>query len=321
MLTGTAACWLMLVGGQRPAQGHAPSKTPEARAVAFLAREVPRWSQENRCYSCHHNGDAARALYRAAGEGFEVPGQALADTTAWLSRPAQWDHRGGDAPVSDPRLARLVFTTAVAAAVEAGAVKDRSPLLRAAERLAQDQAEDGSWPLEGDDALGTPAAYAPSLATFLASDSLRAADPIRFRAAIDRAAGWLSRRELVSVTDAAAGLLAVAAADSATAVARRRRALDLLGRAQAVDGGWGPYLNSPPEPFDTAIALLALVKCPKTEEVRRMVMQGRKFLIAQQHNDGGWLETTRPAGGQSYAQRISTSGWATLALLASRDPR
>ncbi|MFO1532763.1 MAG: ArsA-related P-loop ATPase, partial [Thermoplasmatota archaeon] len=34
-----------------------------------LAREVPRWSAENHCYSCHHNGDAARALYAAARAG------------------------------------------------------------------------------------------------------------------------------------------------------------------------------------------------------------------------------------------------------------
>ena len=36
---------------------------PEGRALAFLCREVPRWSRENHCFSCHNNGDAARALY------------------------------------------------------------------------------------------------------------------------------------------------------------------------------------------------------------------------------------------------------------------
>ena len=38
-------------------------KSPEARAVAFLAAEVPRWFRENKCYSCHNNGDAARACW------------------------------------------------------------------------------------------------------------------------------------------------------------------------------------------------------------------------------------------------------------------
>ena len=48
-----------------------------------------------------------------------------------------------------------------------------------------------------------------------------------------------------------------------------------------------------------------------------MIARGRGFLIAGQQEDGSWPETTRPAGGSSYAQRISTAGWATLALLAT----
>jgi hypothetical protein len=41
------------------------------------------------------------------------------------------------------------------------------------------------------------------------------------------------------------------------------------------------------------------------------------YLIDQQQADGSWAETTRPSGGESYAQRISTTAWALLALLAS----
>ena len=86
-------------------------RTPEAKAVAFLTREVPRWSRENHCYSCHNNGDAARALYQAVRRVTASPAEALADTTRWLIRPAGWDHNGGDGPFSDKRLARVVFTT------------------------------------------------------------------------------------------------------------------------------------------------------------------------------------------------------------------
>jgi hypothetical protein len=64
------------------------------------------------------------------------------------------------------------------------------------------------------------------------------------------------------------------------------------------------------ESFDTAVVLLALRKLNKLATAR-----GRAFLIASQRPDGGWPETTRPPGGQSYAQHISTSAWATLALL------
>ena len=63
-------------------------QSPEQRAVDYLARETPRWSKENGCFSCHNNGDAARALYAASRRGYKVPADALADTTAWLRRPA-----------------------------------------------------------------------------------------------------------------------------------------------------------------------------------------------------------------------------------------
>ena len=38
-----------------------------------------------------------------------------------------------------------------------------------------------------------------------------------------------------------------------------------------------------------------------------------------QEADGSWPETTRPPGADSYAQRISTTGWALLALLSIPD--
>lgn len=53
-------------------------------------------------------------------------------------------------------------------------------------------------------------------------------------------------------------------------------------------------------------------------DVPEMIQRGRTFLITTQQSDGSWSATTRPSGGQSYAQQMSTTGWATLALLATR---
>jgi hypothetical protein len=47
------------------------------------------------------------------------------------------------------------------------------------------------------------------------------------------------------------------------------------------------------------------------------IAKGRAYLIREQLADGSWNETTRPAGQTSYAQRISTTGWALLALIAT----
>jgi hypothetical protein len=307
--------WASMAFGVALLTAAAAPVTPERRAIDYLAREVPRWARENHCYSCHNNGDAARALYEASRRSEAVPPEALADTTAWLSRPEGWDKNGGDGPFSDKRLARVQFTSALAAAVGAGVLKARGPLERAAKRLADDQAADGSWPIEdGGGMVGSPASYGRPLATLAARDALRAADAERYRAAVARAGAWLLARPLNSTLDAAIALLAADAEPG-----RRRAALERLRAGQSADGGWGPYPDTPPEPFDSALALLALARLDATSETRAMIQRGRAFLVAGQSPDGSWPETTRPAGAESYAQRLSTTGWATLALLATRD--
>jgi hypothetical protein len=82
-------------------------QSPEARAVAFLAAEVPRWAKENACYSCHNNGDAARALLTALKSGDLANRAPLADTLEFLSRPEHWDANGPEGPFKDKKLARI----------------------------------------------------------------------------------------------------------------------------------------------------------------------------------------------------------------------
>jgi squalene cyclase len=67
-------------------------------------------------------------------------------------------------------------------------------------------------------------------------------------------------------------------------------------------------MQSPPEVFDTAMALLALIEVRKEPGVDELIWRGGAFLVAQQQPDGSWTETTRPSGGESYAQRLSTTG-------------
>jgi hypothetical protein len=109
--------------------------SPTVRAIEYLVREVPRWSQENSCFSCHNNGDGARALYVAQQAGYGIPKSALADTTRWLLTPPNWDHNRANPASSDKKLARIQFAAALAQAYEAGIVRDRSALIAAAKSL------------------------------------------------------------------------------------------------------------------------------------------------------------------------------------------
>lgn len=296
-------------------------QTPEQRAVAFLAHEAPRWPRENKCFSCHNNGDAARALYVAATLGYRVPQAALAETTAWLRKPEHWDDNKGDPAFSDKRLARIQFTAALASAVEARQIADRPIQRAAAKRLIDEQHPDGAWHIEPDGTLGSPATYGTALATALAINALAKLTPEDVNDSRRKAEHWLRNQTLQNnVLDAAAILIGLRADRDAEASNKQQHCFDLLRRAQKPDGGWGPYPDSPPEAFDTAVVLLAITGIPEEPDNRRIIERGRKFLLAEQLADGSWPETTRPTGSQSYAQHISTTGWATLALLRTGPP-
>src|SRR4051812_41648464 len=115
--------FLAVVTGGVGAAAAPPVISPEERALGYLAREVPSWSKDNGCYSCHNNGDAARALFVAVRLRRRVPSAALADTTRWLQRPGDWDRNGGEGPFSNKKLARLQFAAALVEAHSAGLVK------------------------------------------------------------------------------------------------------------------------------------------------------------------------------------------------------
>ena len=311
-----------------------PERDAEKRAVAYLAQEVPNWPRENNCFSCHNNGDAARALYVAGTMSHAVPSAALEDTTTWLLRPLDWSEAKGDPGFSDLKLARIQFAAALTEAIQTNVVEDREPLVTAAERLLEDQEEDGSWDVDVPGVVGSPATYGDTLGTYMARRTLQTAGEARFSAAIERADAWFLTVTSSATVDVAAIALALAdrlrsptdpdgSTTEAAVQTKFRQVVEHLLNNQSSDGGWGPYPKSPSEPFDTAITLLALKGALDQQEgdrgtIRQRITEGRAHLVARQLPAGGWPETTRPSGFQSYAQHISTSGWATLALLKTR---
>jgi hypothetical protein len=274
-------------------------ETSLPRNLAFLTREVPRWEHENHCFSCHNNGDAARALYLARQKGYPIPPEALDATTAFLLQPARWDEARGAPAATDRKLARIQFAGALAEAYRTGATHDEPALRAAAELLIANQDPGGAWVIDTGGLPGGPATYGTALATYTARRVLETAGTTQFGDAIAKASRWLVSAKPASVTEAAALLLAVPTRADCRA---------MILAAQTSDGGWGPQPGMPAEPFDTALAILALGSSDATE-------RARAFLLKTQDASGAWPETTRPSGGVSYAERISTAAWVTYALL------
>lgn len=306
----------LLSGCTAPRNIRNPASSAERRAVRFLEREVPVWYRQNQCFSCHNNGDAARALFAARRAGHPISPAALADTLRWLSQPQHWDENKGDPGFSDSRLATVQFANALHSALPAGnRVEDRRALRSAAERLVREQIEDGSWPVEPANAIGSPVTYGTALATSFSMGVLESEGSTEFMEAIRKAANWLRRQRLESVPTTAAIIFRPTLDDAP----RRREAFRWLLQSQNADGGWGAYPLDPSEPFDTALALMALSMVNRGREATGAITRGREFLVRQQLEDGSWPASTRPPGGVSYAQQMSTTAWAVLALIQTRD--
>ena len=286
--------------------------TAIARGVKYLAVEVPKWKAEHPCYSCHNNGDAARALMVAGARGYDI-GTSLDDTIGFLKQPAGWNQSKAAEGFDDKQLARVQFAAALAVAHEHGRAPRRD-LENAAKLLVADQKSDGSWTLDQSQSIASPATYGTIIATWSARSTLLKSGLAPSHTAITNADRWIRGLKPQNIIDCAAVILALDRASDAAAEELRRACLAILQNGQSRDGGWGPYVTTAPQVFDTAMAVqaLALLDRPALTDA---IARGKAYLVSQQRPDGSWPETTRPADQESYAQRISTTGWALLALL------
>ena len=296
-----------------------------SRGVGYLTKEVPKWKAQHPCYSCHNNGDAARALLAAGAKGHDI-GTSLDDTLAFLKQPAKWDQNKTADGFDDKQLARVQFASALAVAERHGKAAS-TDLEQAAKLLIADQQADGSWTLDQSQSIASPATYGTILATWSARTTLIASGMQPDHFTIVAADRWIRGLAPENVIDAAGTVLVLELASDVMAENLRRTSLQILREGQAPDGGWGPYVTAKPQVFDTAIAVLALSllgveprlarSTYRPDELKEAIAKGKTYLVSQQRPDGSWPETTRPADQESYAQRISTAAWAMLALLGT----
>jgi Prenyltransferase and squalene oxidase repeat len=314
--SGLCLALTMVLHAQEPA-------TPEARAVAFLAKEVAATPPASGCASCHHHGDAARALFMAGARGHDTT-DALKSTLAFLNAPAGWTANKTHHGEADFGVARLQFAAALAAAGE----KDLNPspaLVEAARLLVVDQRPDGSWaPVEAT-GPGTPITYGTTVATWLARATLIASGRQPDDFVVAQTDRFLRTVEITNVFDAAGVLLGLGVTSDVMADKQRAASLGTIRRAQQESGGWGPDADSPASVFDTSLVMLALGQLEsdprlarstyRVEELHDALARSRAYLAAQQRADGSWPETVRPGARPNAALRLSTTGWALVALL------
>ena len=324
VLTFAGAISAQLKTEATPTDKSGPVPTAIARGVGYLVKEVPKWKAEHPCYSCHNNGDATRALLVASAKGYDV-GASLDDTLAFLKQPAKWDQNKTPDGFDDKQLARVQFASALAVAERHGKAAS-TDIDQAAKMLIADQKADGSWTLDQSQSIASPATYGTIIATWSARSTLISSGMQPDHFVIVAADRWIRGIVPENVIDAAGTVLALDLASDVMADNLRRASLQIIRQGQSPDGGWGPYVTAKPQVFDTAMSVLALSLLDveprlarstyRPEELKEAIAKGKTSLVSQQRPDGSWPETTRPADQESYAQRISTAGWAMLALLA-----
>ncbi len=294
--------------------------TPSQKAFRYLASESLQWARDNKCYSCHNNGDAARALFLTASDSNEFSNPQWNELFSWYRKPEGWiDATNSDLDLS-PTLGLVQFGAASRSALRhAPSFSRATDASRLQSRILAAQHEDGFWRVESEGQIGSPGTYGNVLGTLMALEILAYEPTPQVQTAITRSIDWVYAQSPQATIELAAGAQILKRSPAPEKQSKSNRWLRTLVDQQNSDGGWGPYRSQFSEVFDTAIALIALSAQTTPKIGGPAIHRGRSFLFKTQESYGGWPETTRPTGGTSYAQHISTSAWALIAINAIAD--
>jgi N-acyl-D-amino-acid deacylase len=310
------------------AKGPDPVRTAIKRSLKRLQQGSTAYTENRRCFSCHHQTLAILPLVAARRRGFRIDPDHLKQQVAFTVESfsvKETLRKGKDIAIS-PSTASYALLTLEAAGHPADATT-----AALVEYLLQKQSKDGSWFLRSWRPPSGASLFTP---TALALRGLRVYGPARgtrdkadLRARITKARekglAWLRKATPTTTEDKVfrlRGLVWGGAPRKEIEAAR-----SALLKEQRRDGSWSQLPNMAGDAYATGTALTALRSAglPATEAAYQ---KGVKYLLRTQRTDGAWIVQTRSKpvqkyfdngdpGGKSQFISFAATGWATLALL------
>jgi len=319
------------------------------KSLQLLSSSARVYTEEQECFSCHHQALPVMALRLAQQQGIE-------DATATIGKQARFTReyyqqrqerieKGAGVPGGSYSAGYALLTLAAANA-PADSLRDAM-----VQYLRKKQSDQGHWrigthrpPLEDSDFTAT----AVSLAGLHWADRISSLQDRQQH--LLKARKWLRTAEPKTTEDRVFQLLGLAWAQqgagqrmatplspqpyrSWVAPEDRRVASQQAGKLlglQRKDGGWGQLSTLPSDAYATGQALCCLHVVGVLEQEKKAFRRGIEYLLKHQYEDGSWLVRTRSKPIQVYfesgfphgkSQFISIAGssWATMALLLGRS--
>ena len=329
-----------------PAGSSSRVKQSIEKSLKLLSASARVYTQEQECFSCHHQALPVMTLQLAQQRGISVSAKTIGEqaqfTRDYYQQRLEKIGQGSGIP-GGSYSAGYALLTLTAAARQADSTSDAM-----VQYLQKKQQAVGKWrigthrpPLEDSDFTAT----AVSLAGIQWGD--RQSSSHQRQQVLGRARSWLRSGQPKTTEDRVFQLLGLtwgqdSAASAAAPLLRRPyrqwpSAEDLtvaktqsgqLLKMQQQDGGWSQLATMASDPYATGQVLCCLYVVGAVDEGHIAFRRGIEYLLQKQYEDGSWQVKTRSKPIQTYfesgfphgkSQFISIAGssWATMALLLS----
>lgn len=310
------------IGARADDEKLSPRQAAE-KALKLVASSAKTYTEERKCFSCHHQALPVFALRLAESCGVTIDRPAIRQQSEFTERyygERRADAAQGKSVPGGPYSAGYALLSL--AADEWPADETTAALV---EYLARTQDTNGSWkirtrrpPLE--DSHFTATALAVRSLSHYAGETQQADLSQR----IEKARQWLVETSPQSHEDRVFRLFGLrwsgAAKDEVT------KDVEQLLMTQGSDGGWSQSSDRCSDAYATGSALAGLRLAGSVAVDHKAYQAGVQWLLREQCADGSWLVTTHSKPIQTYfesgfphekSQFISISGtcWAAMALL------